>query len=75
MEVVDHETWIFNLTAANLAGESEEPHWWQEYVFSKEFTDNLSPDGINKLLHKMAENPNFLRKVWLQTIYLFIWIN
>ncbi|XP_017480065.1 PREDICTED: sphingomyelin phosphodiesterase-like [Rhagoletis zephyria] len=64
MQVVDHETWIFNLTEANAHGESQTPRWFNEYEFSKEFTEDLSPAGIDKLLEEMAENPSMLRKFW-----------
>ncbi|XP_039966762.1 sphingomyelin phosphodiesterase-like [Bactrocera tryoni] len=64
MQVVDHETWIFNLTEANAIGDSQTPKWFKEYDFSTEFTANLSPAGINILLDEMVENPNVLRKYW-----------
>nr|XP_036224039.1 sphingomyelin phosphodiesterase isoform X2 [Bactrocera oleae] len=64
MQVVDHETWIFNLTEANANGDSQTPKWFKEYEFSAEFTENLSPAGINTLLNEMAENPDILRKFW-----------
>lgn len=66
-QVVDHETWIFNLTEANANGDSQTPKWFKEYEFSAEFTENLSPAGINTLLNEMAENPDILRKV--QNVY------
>ncbi|XP_004534319.1 sphingomyelin phosphodiesterase [Ceratitis capitata] len=64
MQVVDHETWIFNLTEANSHGDSKSPNWFKEYEFAAEFTTNLSPAGIDKLLEEMAENPNKLRTLW-----------
>jgi len=63
MQVVDHETWIYNLTEANLKAEKS-PNWFKEYTFSEEFTSDLSPAGLDKLLDSMAENPNLLRKFW-----------
>ncbi|XP_075148874.1 sphingomyelin phosphodiesterase-like [Haematobia irritans] len=62
-QVVDHSTWIFNLTQANEAGEKAKPEWYKEYKFT-EFTDDLSPAGINALLEKMAAEPSVLRKYW-----------
>uniref|UniRef100_A0A1I8QE44 Sphingomyelin phosphodiesterase n=1 Tax=Stomoxys calcitrans TaxID=35570 RepID=A0A1I8QE44_STOCA len=62
-QVVDHTTWIFNLTLANEKGESTKPLWYKEYHFS-EFTDDLSPAGIDALLEKMAVEPNLLHKYW-----------
>ncbi|XP_053954606.1 sphingomyelin phosphodiesterase-like [Anastrepha ludens] len=64
MQVVDHETWIFNLTEANVHGEAQTPNWFKEYDFSTEFTTDLSPAGIDKLLDEMTEDPSILRKFW-----------
>uniref|UniRef100_A0A1A9ZZL3 Sphingomyelin phosphodiesterase n=1 Tax=Glossina pallidipes TaxID=7398 RepID=A0A1A9ZZL3_GLOPL len=64
LQVVDHETWIFNLTAANIAGAAESPRWFKEYIFSEEFTDDLSPAGLDNLLEQMADNPRLLEKFW-----------
>uniref|UniRef100_T1P974 Sphingomyelin phosphodiesterase n=1 Tax=Musca domestica TaxID=7370 RepID=T1P974_MUSDO len=63
-QVVDHETWIFNLTEANNAGKDASPNWFREYTFSEEFTSNLSPASIDSFLDKMAENPDLVRKFW-----------
>uniref|UniRef100_A0A1L8EJC3 Sphingomyelin phosphodiesterase n=1 Tax=Haematobia irritans TaxID=7368 RepID=A0A1L8EJC3_HAEIR len=63
-QVVDHETWIFNLTEANLAGESVKPNWVKEYTFSEEFTNDLSPGSIDAYLDVMASNPDLVRKWW-----------
>ncbi|XP_067632981.1 sphingomyelin phosphodiesterase-like isoform X2 [Eurosta solidaginis] len=64
LQVVDSETWIFNLTEANAHGETQTPNWSKEYEFSAEFTTDLSPEGMDKLLDKMADNPKLLRKFW-----------
>ncbi|XP_037821085.1 sphingomyelin phosphodiesterase 1-like [Lucilia sericata] len=64
LQVVDHETWIFNLTEANLAGEAKSPNWVREYTFAEEFTKDFSPAGVDKLLDEMADNPDLLRKFW-----------
>ncbi|XP_011178148.1 sphingomyelin phosphodiesterase [Zeugodacus cucurbitae] len=64
MQVVDHETWIFNLTDANAKGETQTPQWFKEYEFSAEFTADLCPAGIDNLLDEMAANPSILRKFW-----------
>ncbi|XP_037949873.1 sphingomyelin phosphodiesterase 1-like [Teleopsis dalmanni] len=64
MQVVDHETWIFNLTEANIHGKEIRPVWFKEYTFSSEFTKELCPDCIDKLLDQMAEKPELLRKFW-----------
>jgi len=60
--VTNHWTWIYNLTAANLKPD-EQPEWFLEYEFIKEFTEDMSPAGISKLLDEFAENPELMRKV------------
>lgn len=50
------------MTEANEHGDHQAPRWFQEYKFS-DFTDDLSPAGIDALLEKMAANPDVLRKV------------
>ncbi|XP_073820492.1 sphingomyelin phosphodiesterase 1-like [Musca autumnalis] len=62
-QVVDHSTYFFNLTEANQHGDHRSPLWSKEYQFS-EFTNDLSPAGIDALFEKMAENPEILRKMW-----------
>ncbi|XP_075144544.1 sphingomyelin phosphodiesterase 1-like [Haematobia irritans] len=62
-QVVDHSTWIFNLTEANQYGIDRSPSWYLEYKFSQ-FTKNFSPAGIDALLDEMAINPNILRQYW-----------
>ncbi|XP_037721090.1 sphingomyelin phosphodiesterase [Drosophila subpulchrella] len=62
-EVTNHWTWIYNLTEANLTPD-EQPKWFLEYEFIKEFTEDTSPAGIDKLLDQFAENPALMRKYW-----------
>ncbi|KAI9580295.1 uncharacterized protein ACN2A1_009581 isoform 1-T1 [Glossina fuscipes fuscipes] len=62
-QVVDHETWIFNLTEAKEQGDLGTPRWFKEYDFS-DFTNELSPAGTDQWLNFMAENPDLLRKFW-----------
>ncbi|EDV91427.1 sphingomyelin phosphodiesterase 1 [Drosophila grimshawi] len=63
LQVLEHQTWTFNLTEANL-NSNVSPNWYKEYEFRQEFTTDTSPDGIDKLLEKMAKEPNILRKFW-----------
>lgn len=51
------------MTAANQAGASENPKWFKEYIFSQEFTTDLSPAGLDKLLDEMASKPDLVKKV------------
>lgn len=69
-QVVDHETWIFNLTEANIVGESQSPAWFKEYTFSEEYTDNLSPASIDAYLDVMANNPDLVKKVFVLVLEL-----
>ncbi|KAH8398700.1 hypothetical protein KR215_011862, partial [Drosophila sulfurigaster] len=62
-QVLEHQTWTFNLTEANLKPD-ESPNWYKEYEFTADFTSDTSPAGIDKLLVEMAEQPNLLRKFW-----------
>ncbi|ALC47634.1 CG15534, partial [Drosophila busckii] len=62
-KVVNYETHIFNLTAANLQPDTP-PNWFKEYEFVREYTSDMSPAGIHELLNKMAKQPNLLRKFW-----------
>ncbi|XP_070138052.1 sphingomyelin phosphodiesterase 1 [Drosophila bipectinata] len=61
--VTNHRTWIYNLTEANLTPD-EQPEWFEEYQFMKEFTEDTSPAGIDKLLDELASNPELMRKYW-----------
>ncbi|BFF93101.1 sphingomyelin phosphodiesterase [Drosophila madeirensis] len=61
--VLDHRTYIFNLTEANLTPDKQ-PEWFLEYEFAKEFTEDTSPAGIDKLLDEFADNPQLMRKYW-----------
>ncbi|KAH8398701.1 hypothetical protein KR215_011863, partial [Drosophila sulfurigaster] len=62
-QVTNHRTYIFDLNEANKQPE-QEPTWFLEYEFIKEFTDDLSPAGIDKLLDDFADNPELMRKYW-----------
>lgn len=50
-EVIDHQTWIFNLTEANLS--EMKPRWFKEYSFREAY--NLS-DVSPATLHSMLAN-------------------
>ncbi|XP_055851214.1 sphingomyelin phosphodiesterase-like [Episyrphus balteatus] len=67
-QVVDQETWFFNLTKANLKPE-ESPKWELEYKMSDEFNmTDLSPASVDGLLTKFAETPSLLRKYWCKFV-------
>lgn len=50
-EVIDQETYIFNLTDANLA-QGQPPKWFKEYSFRDAFgVNDLSPYSLSKLVN------------------------
>lgn len=63
-QVVDHETWIFNLTQANQASH-QTPNWFREYTFRDAFgVADLSPASLSTLVTKTFQNDtSLLRKV------------
>ncbi|XP_055905944.1 sphingomyelin phosphodiesterase-like [Eupeodes corollae] len=67
-QVVDQETWFFNLTKANLKPD-ESPKWELEYRMTEAFNmTDMSPASLDALLTKFAENPSLLRKYWCMFI-------
>lgn len=49
-EILDHETWIFNLTEANLHPDKS-PNWFKEYSFKELYAVNdMSPSTLHKML-------------------------
>lgn len=50
-EVIDFDTYIFNLTAANLSPD-QPPKWFKEYSFREAFgITDLSPYTLSKLVN------------------------
>lgn len=50
-EIIDQETYIFNLTEANLTPE-QSPNWFKEYSFREAFSvTDLSPYSLSKLVN------------------------
>lgn len=63
-QVVDHDTWIYNLTLANINAE-DNPVWYKEYSFKGTYElDDLSPASLNKLLHSFAADDQRLKSYW-----------
>ncbi|KAL5285332.1 hypothetical protein ACFFRR_007199 [Megaselia abdita] len=63
MQVLDHETWIFNLTEANIHGADKRPQWYKEYSFKEAFgVQDLSPKSIDELFERFARDPELLMK-------------
>lgn len=62
-EIIDHETWIFNLTEANL-NPSEVPTWFKEYSFKDAFSlPDLSPKSVGKMLQAWKNDTAQLTRV------------
>ncbi|KAH1019185.1 hypothetical protein HUJ04_009039 [Dendroctonus ponderosae] len=65
-EVLEHETWTFDLDTANLPG--NEPNWFKSYSATDEFQLNsLRPNEWNNLIERMIQDDElfhrFYRKV------------
>lgn len=62
-QINGHNTWIYNLTLANLTP-NEAPHWFKEYDFQAEYgMDNLSPRALDELVNTFARTPSMLKRV------------
>nr|AYV99638.1 venom polypeptide [Dolopus genitalis] len=63
-QVTEHDTWIFNLTAANLSPDKN-PTWFKEYSFRQAYGINdLSPASLDKLLGTFSTDHELLKKYW-----------
>ncbi|XP_069688528.1 sphingomyelin phosphodiesterase-like isoform X2 [Periplaneta americana] len=63
-DVLDSETWIFNLTEANLNGNMT-PNWFKSYSFKEAYgVESLTPTEMDKLIHKMATNSSLLEQYY-----------
>ncbi|KAF2893414.1 hypothetical protein ILUMI_12758 [Ignelater luminosus] len=57
-EVLDYETWIFNVTDANLSPNIS-PNWYKLYSFKDAYgVDNLCPHELARLTERMAKTPS-----------------
>lgn len=62
--VVDYESWIYNLTKANHNLHNG-PEWFKLYSFKMEFNlQNLTLSSLNNLVHQFATDSNLLQKYW-----------
>ncbi|KAG4074682.1 hypothetical protein HA402_004553 [Bradysia odoriphaga] len=64
-EVLDHETWIFNVTEANQSPDNP-PKWFKEYSF-KEFYEvpDLSPVSLSDMLaDKWMKEASLMTRFW-----------
>uniref|UniRef100_A0A1Q3G345 Sphingomyelin phosphodiesterase n=1 Tax=Culex tarsalis TaxID=7177 RepID=A0A1Q3G345_CULTA len=63
-EILDQETWIYNLTEANLTPD-QPPRWFKEYSFREHYNlTDLSPRSLDQLLQRMASSDDTLFDYW-----------
>lgn len=56
--MLDHETWFFNLTEANLAGEATLPNWQKLYTFTEAYgVDSVFPQEMYSVTLRMIDDP------------------
>jgi hypothetical protein len=54
---LDHETWSYNLTEANLAGPDVLPNWQKLYSFKETFgVDSLLPQEMDSFVRRLASD-------------------
>jgi len=64
-EIIDHETWIYDLEAANDNGEEIEPEWYKEYSFKEAFEmDSLRPGDLYDLVVRMLTDDDLFQKFY-----------
>lgn len=61
-DILDSETWIYNLTEANLKGNAT-PNWFKLYSFKDTYgVESLSPTSLDRLVQNMATNISLLEQ-------------
>uniref|UniRef100_A0A1B0CTP1 Sphingomyelin phosphodiesterase n=1 Tax=Lutzomyia longipalpis TaxID=7200 RepID=A0A1B0CTP1_LUTLO len=66
-EVLDYDTWWYNLTEANLTPDKKPT--WQSYSFAKEYgLQSLSPANLDKLIKDFAHNRDKLFSYWKRKV-------
>jgi len=54
--ILDHETWIYNLTEANMSPEKP-PRWFRLYRATEALNlPDVSAESLNSLVHRMSSN-------------------
>ncbi|XP_025831758.1 sphingomyelin phosphodiesterase-like isoform X2 [Agrilus planipennis] len=57
LDILDAETYIYNLTSANLAGRDSEPEWYKLYSFRECYgIHSLRRSELNNFVENMAKN-------------------
>lgn len=68
-QINSHETWIYNLTLANL-NPNQTPAWYKEYDFMTEYgIDRLSPAALSDLTNTFARTPTLLHRVRWKRVF------
>jgi hypothetical protein len=63
-QVNEYESWIFNLTEANL-NPGQSPRWFKQYSFKEDFgLKDLSPASLDQLVHSMVRDRKRLHQFW-----------
>ncbi|CAO1438478.1 unnamed protein product [Diamesa hyperborea] len=63
-EVINVESWIYNLTEAN-ADDSKSPNWFKQFSLKESFElDDLSPATMTKFVDQLAGNKTKLQQYW-----------
>ncbi|XP_059620637.1 sphingomyelin phosphodiesterase-like [Phlebotomus argentipes] len=66
-EVLDYDTWWYNLTEANLTP-TRRPTW-HSYSFAREYgLKSLSPASVDKLVRELAADKNKLLSYWKRKV-------
>lgn len=67
-QVIDHETWIYNLTEANLNA-TISPNWFREYTFTDAYNvTDLSPASLDELMTTFALQPELISTYWMYKV-------
>lgn len=62
-EVINVESWIYNLTEAN-ENDSKSPNWFKQFSLKESFElDDLSPATMTKFVDQLAGNKTKLQQV------------
>ncbi|KAF4521930.1 hypothetical protein B566_EDAN009457 [Ephemera danica] len=63
--VLDHETWFYNLTEANMGGEGVPPNWQVMYSFNAAYgTSAPFPSEMDALVHRMVNDTALQDQYW-----------
>jgi hypothetical protein len=68
---LDYETWSFNLTEANLAGQDVLPDWQKLYSFKDTFgVDSMLPQDLDAFVQRLASDAQ-LQDLYFRYLLLY----